>query len=523
MHYTNQPGYPIVKLNDITLQIDGKRLFEHTFWEIKSDQHWAVIGKNGSGKSTIVSALCRDVHLVHGQILYFWGDSDDEDNRPRSFFYRNEIMKISPDVHRKLMHRQARYHQARWHSTEGEGSPTVADFLSENSKEKRQQVIDLLQINYLLQRKILHLSNGEARKALIAQALIQSPKLLILDDAFCGLDNQSRSALRNAIDNLLEQDSVRLVLVTSRLEEIPPGITHVICVADNQIVAQGPKEKILSGQFAQELFSAPEDIPKEPLFQAPADCRENAILVEMKDISVSYGGVNILQDINWRMRAGEHWAIIGPNGAGKSTLLSLICADNPQAYANEISLFGKKRGSGESIWDVKRKIGWLSPEIQVYYPWNTTCHEVVCSGFFDTMGLHRKPSAEQVNAADRWMMKLGIWEFAGRRFGEVSRGEQRLVLLARAVVKNPILLILDEPCQGLDGSHRAAIIELIDDLCSRTPVSLIYITHHFDEMPKAITHVMKLREGRIEEICFRRSPNFGGEAQGDLEGRLKIE
>ena len=120
----------------------------------------------------------------------------------------------------------------------------------------------------------------------------------------------------------------------------------------------------------------------------------------MKDTSVSYGGVNILQDINWRMREGENWAIIGPNGAGKSTLISLICADNPQAYANEISLFGKKRGTGESIWDVKRKIGWLSPEIQVYYPWNTTCHEVVCSGFFDTMGLYRKPSVEQASAAE---------------------------------------------------------------------------------------------------------------------------
>jgi molybdate transport system ATP-binding protein len=106
------------------------------------------------------------------------------------------------------------------------------------------------------------------------------------------------------------------------------------------------------------------------------------------------------------------------------------------------------------------------------------------------------------------MKKLGIWEFAERRFGEISRGEQRMVLLARALVKNPILLILDEPCQGLDGSHRAAIIEFIDGLCSRTPVSLIYITHHFDEMPKAITHVMKLREGKIEEICFRRSPNI---------------
>ena len=500
MNYTNKPGYSIVKLDDITLQIDGKRLFEHTSWEIKSDQHWAVIGKNGSGKSTIVSALCRDVHIVDGQILYFLGDRDSKDNRPSSFFYRNEIMKISPDVHRKLMHKQARYHQARWHSIEGEGSPIVSDFLAENNKEKREKVIDLLKINYLLKRKILHLSDGEARKVLIARALIWSPKLLILDDAFCGLDNQSRDVLRNVINNLIEKDRVRIILVTSRLEELPEGVTHVLCVDDSRVVDQGPKKRVLRGKFSQEIFAAKEDAQKEHIHQAQVASRENSILVEMKDTSISYGGVSILQDINWRMQEGENWAIIGPNGAGKSTLLSLINADNLQAYANEISVFGRKRGSGESIWDVKRKIGWLSTETQIYYPWNTTCHEVVCSGFFDMMGLYRKPSAEQASAAGRWMRTLGIWEFAKKRFGEISRGEQRMVLLARALVKDPILLILDEPCQGLDGSHRAAIIDLIDGLCSQTPVSLIYITHHFDEMPKSITHVMELREGRIEEI-----------------------
>ena len=517
MNYTDKPNYPIVKLDDITLQIDDKRLFEHTSWEIKSDQHWAVIGKNGSGKSTIVSALCRDVHIVNGQILYFFGDGESEDNHPRSFFYRNEIMKISPDVHRKLMHSQAQYHQARWHSMEGANSPTVSDFLSENNKGEKQKVIDLLQINYLLKRKILHLSNGEGRKVLIAQALIESPKLLILVDPFGGLDNQSRGVLRDAIDNLLQGDGVRIILVTSRLEEIPQDITHVLCVADNQVVDQGPKEKILRGEFAQEIFAAKEGASKKPTFQVQVDSRQDSILVEMKDTSISYGGVNILEDINWRMRAGENWAIIGPNGAGKSTLLSLIQADNPQAYANEISLFGRKRGSGESIWDVKRKIGWLSPETQIYYPWNTTGHEVVCSGFFDTMGLYRKPSEEQASVAAQWMKRLGMWEFAEKRLGEISRGEQRMVLLARALVKNPILLLLDEPCQGLDGSHRTAIIELIDRLCSQTPVSLIYITHHFDEMPKAITHVMKLREGRIDEICFRRPDKEKGKVGSYIE------
>ena len=239
------------------------------------------------------------------------------------------------------------------------------------------------------------------------------------------------------------------------------------------------------------------------------------ILIEMKNTSVSYGEVDVLWDINWTMRQGENWAVLGPNGAGKTTLLSLILADNPQSYANEITLFGRRRGSGESIWDIKRNIGWVSPELQIYYHNESTCHNVVCSGFFDSVGLYQKCSPEQTNVAEHWMRSFGIEDLADRSLGTVSAGEQRLVLLARALVKNPILLILDEPCQGLDFSHRRRIIDLLDQLSPSDHclsgrgrggcVNMIYVTHHFDEMPTAITHVLKLDLGRIQACGPRES------------------
>jgi molybdate transport system ATP-binding protein len=200
------------------------------------------------------------------------------------------------------------------------------------------------------------------------------------------------------------------------------------------------------------------------------------------------------------MRQGEHWAIRGPNGAGKSTLLSLILADNPQAYANDVTIFGRPRGTGESIWEIKHQIGWVSPEIHMYYSSQIDCRTVVCSGFHDSMGLYQNVTAEQSQTAARWMRILGIDGLADQLFHDVSIGEQRMILLARALVKQPRLLILDEPCQGLDGYHRARIIHVLDALCRQTPVSLLYVTHHRDELPESITHVLLLEKGRMRVV-----------------------
>jgi molybdate transport system ATP-binding protein len=219
-------------------------------------------------------------------------------------------------------------------------------------------------------------------------------------------------------------------------------------------------------------------------------------LVEIRNGRVQYGSRVILEDINWKIERGERWAVSGANGAGKSTLLSLITGDNPQAYANNILLFGKKRGTGESIWEIKRKIGFVSPELFQYFPQDTTVAQAVESGFYDTIGLYRAPVAANAAMIQAILLALGINAYAPERLRNVATSVQRLTLVARALVKFPPLLILDEPCQGLDENQTEQFKFLIDEICRRTPISLIYVSHYADEIPASVNRQLELDNGK---------------------------
>lgn len=186
--------------------------------------------------------------------------------------------------------------------------------------------------------------------------------------------------------------------------------------------------------------------------------------------------------------------MLGPNGSGKSTLLSLICADNPQAYANNLELFGVKRGSGESIWDIKRNIGYVSPEMHHYYLKNVPCKDIVGSGLFDTIGLYRNCNKSQLETVATWMERFGIEKLAEKSFLKISSGEQRLCLLARAFVKEPSLLILDEPLHGLDASNKLKTRQIIDEFCNDASITLIYVTHYPEEMPTCVSKQFLLKK-----------------------------
>jgi len=218
---------------------------------------------------------------------------------------------------------------------------------------------------------------------------------------------------------------------------------------------------------------------------------------KLKNICVRYGGEMILDEVNWEVKKGEKWALSGPNGAGKTTLLSLLNGDNPQAYSNEIHLFDRKKGSGESIWDIKQKIGFMSSEMHQYLYGGDTCLGVVVSGFFDILGVERKATEAQKTLALQWMQVLGVDNLANISFKQIAAGEQRLILLARALVKNPPLLILDEPCVGLDSAQKQQFLHVIEQICHSSEKTLIYVSHYQEEIPPCVTHALRLEKGKV--------------------------
>lgn len=507
-------NHPVIVFENVTLRVGADLIFEETNWTIRTSQHWHIFGPNGSGKSVLAAAICRKVPVAAGRIRYFF---DDPAGPGRTALNPEEIHFISADAGRDLVRRYAGYYQARWHSFEGESAPSVTEVLLgtvpvpglhqtpldpvevERRRKKMTEAVALLKIQDLLTRNIIHLSNGESRKLLLARALMKSPKLLILDNPFVGLDVSSRKNLRDVLEGLIAIGRFQIMVISSREDEILDGITHLMRVEGGSIVSEGRREALMKTGARKQSALQPTfiDPPFPASFPSPSPQPVNRyrILVEMEDTSVTYQGKKVLNGINWRMKPGEHWAVLGHNGAGKTTLLSLILGDNPQAYANRITLFDRKRGTGETIWDIKAKIGFVSPELQLFYHRDITCFQAVCSGFFDSVGLYRNCSREQEDLARSWLHSICIEPLSTRPFTSVSAGEQRLVLIARALVKNPVLLVLDEPCQGLDSRHRRHILTLLDRLCRQTPVSMIFVTHHEDEMPKAITHVLRLSNG----------------------------
>jgi len=493
---------PFISLNNISIRLQEQILFKDLTWEILSDQHWAVIGPNGSGKSTLMQAICGDLPVVRGNIVYHFAQRDKNTAPDKQIAY------VNFESQRRVLGSEP-FYQERWNIGVEEDALAVSEFLSERSVNsinafqivehradpgfaaRQREVIEQLELGELLERNVVQLSNGERRKVLIARALLKNPRLLILDNPFNGLDERFRKKLAENLDNLMCGE-LRVIIVATSRDELPRGITHILSVRDNHVVAQGTCETIPTNGRGSNALTNLTNNAAHPNVQ-PDPSRK--ILVQMQNVNVSYNGTPILHGINWVVRENERWALLGPNGAGKTTLLSLILADNPQAYANDITLFGKRRGSGESIWEIKQNIGWVAPELQLYYPRNATVLDVACSGWFDSVGLYRECSAEQRAVAEKWLGEFGMSERADIALEKISEGEQRLALLARAMVKEPTLLVLDEPCQGLDAENRDRVLEAVDHVSVRA--SMIYVTHRADEIPSSITHTLRLNEGRI--------------------------
>lgn len=465
----------IVSLKNIVTRLPELRFTEPFSWTINEGEQWAVVGPNGSGKTLIADLMQRKFALKEGEIVF--GYDDKASNLVKSIAFK--------DIY-SLADCRNSYYQQRWHSTETDEVPTVEDLLKEYSgSDDLHQILSFFGIEDLLPKRILFLSSGELRKFLIVRSLLNHPRILILDNPFIGLDAPSRDVLVHLLEQMAKLDNVQVVLLLSNPDDIPEMVTHVLPVYNRNPYPAVTRDKFMEDMELRALLF-PVNSKDISLPVSEKEASSHDVTFRMEHVSIKYGSRTILKELDWEVKKGEKWALFGPNGAGKSTLLSLIYADNPQSYANTLYLFDRKRGSGESIWDIKKRIGYVSPEMHLFYMENVPVLNIVGSGFFDSIGLYRKCTPEQQAVALDWMHVFGIEQLKDRSFLTLSSGEQRLALLARTFVKDPDLIILDEPLHGLDVSNKKKATQIIEQFCSRPWKTLIYVTHYPHELPKTI-------------------------------------
>jgi len=493
----------LISFRNVSIRHYNSLVFEGLDFEVEKGQNWALLGKSGSGKSTLLDFIMGKASMARGEASYPYFDSYiHEHHQDDPFFNRYKLMAQVSARHefRNLSNTSDFYYQQRFNSCDSEDADTVANYLTAIKVVQAdgfwtfKRVTERLKLLPLLDKQLIKLSNGETKRLLIASALIRNPLLLLLDNPLNGLDVAARQDFNELIHEISDS-GISLIMATNPAE-IPEAISHVAVLDHGKMI-----RKVPSYQFNPDNLqtSASEKINREELLNLLSHEQwpiYNTI-IGMENVSIRYGDKLILDQVNWHMKQGERWMLIGHNGAGKSTLLSLINGDNPQAFANKITLFDQRKGSGESIWEIKKKIGYVSPELFQYFPTGNTCLQVIESGFDDTLGLFRVSSKSKAETSLRWMKLLGIEEYAGRMFRNVPVSIQRICMLARAMVKNPVLLILDEPCLGLDFAQQEQFKNLIDEICLISNLSLIYVSHYQNEMPDCITNALKLEQGRV--------------------------
>jgi molybdate transport system ATP-binding protein len=385
------------------------------------------------------------------------------------------------------------YYQQRYNFIEPRDDLSLGAFLragNDAADDQLHAAAEQLGIGGLLPLSLIKLSNGQVRRARIAKALLARPEWLILDEPFMGVDADGREEIGQLLGSLIRKGT-RVLLIT-RPDAMPAWVTHVLEMDKLGARRQGPREEWRMENLEWRMPDGQAFIRNSPFSIL------NSPVVEFRNVNVDYGGKPILRNVSWTVNRGARWAVLGPNGSGKTTLLSLICGDHPQAYSNDIRLFGRQRGSGESIWEIKQRIGLVSPELHLYYTEPLTAAQTAATGFFDVLAF-RATTATQESAVLELFEYFGIAGLAERPFARLSTGEQRLVLLIRALVKNPDVLILDEPFQGMDERMTNRARAWLDERLTGEQ-TVIFVSHHEDEIPRTVGRRLRLEEGRVLSV-----------------------
>ena len=511
----------LITLQNCRIENSRTTLVPELTWKMNEGEVWLVIGPNGGGKADFLNALS--------------GGAGGERVTPNTDGLFSDIFSDSTEL--VSLERAARLIQEERENDESDyleggvdhgrtGRIFIAQALDPQLKKglahkelpaaakqlEGDPAIKLCGIEKILDRGLKYMSTGEIRRTLLARALISGKKLLILSDPFAGLDVQSRTILLDFFDSIARRSSSEngsaqphIILGMERWHEIPDAITHVIEFTDKKVSFCGPRgeyEKLLSERAV--ISKASEEKAKQNFqtgFEELSEKNVNTsqdILVEMHDVNVGWDDHQVLRHLNWSLRRGQHWLVRGPNGSGKTTFLELITGDNMQVFSNDIKIFGKRRGSGETIWDIKKRLGIVSYRLHVEYRMlgGTSLLAVIISGLRDSIGLYGDaPSDLEISKAKKWLALGGFEGRESENFGNLSYGEQRAILILRSAVKTPEILILDEPCHGLDEQYRSKILQLMELIGNGGTTTMLHVTHDPSEVLPCEKHILELHPG----------------------------
>jgi molybdate transport system ATP-binding protein len=451
----------------------GSQQLHISDWHVEPNQHWGVFATRAE------TAQCLSQLFVSSEKC----ESD-------LFECPQPIAVVSLSLQQALLEQEIENDDTDFLDQIDYGS-TVAELLIEkcHSKQHAHELMIQMDLVELAQRGFRQLSTGETRRLMLARALATEPKMLVLDDPYTGMDSEHRLWLTDFLGQL--SHSMSLIIITSREDELPNFITHVALFDEQKLTNtmaimqwhEHPITRQLSALSAQKSDRLVEIIQQHQNVKSYPPLR-----VEMKQVKVEYTDGLIFQDLDWTIEAGQHWQVRGPNGCGKSTLLGLILGDHPQCYSNDISVLGMKRGSGESIWDIKKHIGIVSSSLHLQYRVNCRAIDVVLSGFYDSIGLYTQPSTKEVKLAQVWLQAFEMTSYAKVSFKSLDYGQQRLLLIARALIKQPAILILDEPYQGLDYLNRKLVFHTLERIAELNLTQLLYVTHYQEDTIEAINN-----------------------------------
>ncbi|WP_316796432.1 ATP-binding cassette domain-containing protein [Pedobacter agri] len=475
-----------VSIQDLTLKYQQKSVLKNLNWTINTGEQYVLFGESGSGKTSLAKIIAGLQSAIGEVKINFSNESD----------LPAEVLFVESWYQFKNLEGVANfYYQQRYTSQQAKDTLTVHAELVSYGKEKGlhldqvEHILEALNFSSFASSQLIELSSGEHKKLQLVKALWLKPQLLIIDQPYTGLDAASRRNLNILLDEVAES-GVQLILISNDTE-LPNSINRFAEIKDGKISVSDSRV-VTSVSAEKHLKEIPDFLKESPVYSSQD-------IVKMVDVNIIYGEKQVLKNINWEVKAGEKWLLQGHNGSGKSTLLSLVNGDHPQSYANELYLFGNRRGSGESIWDIKQHIGLISPEFHWYFDASATVWQSIASGFYDTVGLFQQLPYSKSQQVDELVAYFGLTENKNELLISLPLGKQRLVLLARTIIKNPELLILDEPCQGLDQQQTQHFNQLVDELCSNG-MTLIYVGHFESQLPTCIEKRILLEKGEVKLV-----------------------